>query len=389
MRTGKRIRLCMKDLYHQDVVEMVERETRKYEIWTINSPNHPDFKAAFDLLWEAFGPQNEMEPEDAVRSFLKEDPFVPMPTGTFIKYFLIVARGPDGQVRGVRDGTILVNQDYDPDLCVVYLAHIYMRPEARGTVLSYWLRISPVEIAMQYLKDLHDEGLIKLPQPDAPARHFGMRINLTAEMEYFAPEDRLSLQRILFYGRGGFDVIDPRHFPYLQPDFRDKAEIAATGNRPLPFMILLRRMGRERQARLDIEEAAGTMRLLYDDFASFCAPELMEDSLDRVLSRLERRQAQGKDFVDLLPMPTGAHDLRRLRPLWRYRVYKLFYPEDDEAIDYLAKMRPIIGNNRRWLSERLDEIATTLEGRPPYVYQNRDRGFTWEGEKIPEREDEE
>ncbi|HMV68959.1 MAG TPA: hypothetical protein PKA64_19070 [Myxococcota bacterium] len=384
MRHGKRIRLCMKDLYHQDVVEMIERETRKYEIWSIDSPSHPDFKPAYDLLWAAFGPQNEMEPERTVRKWLREDPFSPVETGTYIKYFMIVARGPDGGVRGVRDGCILVNQEYDPDLCVVYLAHIYMLPEARGTVLSYWLRISPVELAMQYLKDLHDEGLIKLPAPDAPGRHFGMRINLTAEMEYFAPEDRLSLQRILFYGRGGFDVIDPRHFPYLQPDFRTEEEIEATGYRPIPFMILLRRMGRERQARLDIEEAAGTMRLLYDEFASFCDSDRLAESLDRVLDRLDRRQAQGKDYVDLLPMPTGPQDLRRLRPLWRYRVYKLFYPDDAEAQDYMARVRPIIGGNRRWLTERLEEIAATLEERPPYVYQNRDRGFTWEGVRIRE-----
>ena len=75
-------------------------------------------------------------------------------------------------------------------------------------------------------------------------------------MEYFSPDDRLSLQRILFYGRGGFDAIDPRHFPYRQPDFRDPELIKVTQNTPVPFMLLLRRMGRERQARLPIDEAS-------------------------------------------------------------------------------------------------------------------------------------
>ena len=37
----KRIRLCMKDLFHQDVVEMIERETRKYELWSIESRGMP------------------------------------------------------------------------------------------------------------------------------------------------------------------------------------------------------------------------------------------------------------------------------------------------------------------------------------------------------------
>jgi hypothetical protein len=40
----------MKDLFHQDVVEMIERETRKYEIWAVESPDDPDFPAAYKLL---------------------------------------------------------------------------------------------------------------------------------------------------------------------------------------------------------------------------------------------------------------------------------------------------------------------------------------------------
>lgn len=98
----------------------------------------------------------------------------------------------------MRDGSVLVNPGYDPDLCVVYLSHLYMVPAARGTVLSYELRIAPVEVAMDYLAELHARGKIKLPAPDQPGRHFGMRLDLTAEMEYFAPQDPVSLQRILF-----------------------------------------------------------------------------------------------------------------------------------------------------------------------------------------------
>ena len=134
-----------------------------------------------------------------------------------------------------------------------------------------------------------------LPLPDQPGKYFGVQLNLAAEMEYFSPDDRLSLQRILFYGRGGFDVIDPRHFPYRQPDFRDPAVIQATGNTPVPFMLLLRRMGRERQARLPIDEARAVMRLLYDEFACFCTPEFLQNSLDIVLQRLDGAARQGQD----------------------------------------------------------------------------------------------
>ena len=40
---AKRIRLCLSDLFHQDVVEMIERETRRYQFWSIEQPEHPDF----------------------------------------------------------------------------------------------------------------------------------------------------------------------------------------------------------------------------------------------------------------------------------------------------------------------------------------------------------
>ncbi|MFZ5476139.1 MAG: hypothetical protein ACOZNI_05135 [Myxococcota bacterium] len=384
---SRRIRLCMKDLYHQDVVEMIERETRKYELHVIEEEDHPDFQRAFQLLWDCFGPHGEMEREESIRAFLRDDPTEPAKTGTFFKYFLLVAKDKDGNLRGVRDGTILVNPAYAPDLCVVYLSHIYMLPEARGTVLSYWLRIAPVELAVQYLADLHTRGRLKLPEPNAPGRYFGMRMNLAAEMEYWTPEDRLSLQRILFYGRGGFDVINPRHFPYRQPDFRPPEEIAKTGVLPVPFMILLRRMGRERQAALPIEEAEAVMRLLYDDFAEFCLPEHLHSSLDLVLRRLEERRSKGKTHVELLPLPTGPKDLHRLKRIFRYNVYKSYYPDAPETRAYLEGGIREKMKNPRFLDEELAAIARALDGRPHFVYGNRDKEFTWEGAPVPVEHD--
>jgi hypothetical protein len=374
-----RVRLCLKDLFHQDVVEMVERETRKYEIREVTSAEDPDFARAFALLWQAFGPQGEMEREEVIRSFLADDSYEPTKDGTYIHYFLLVARDAEGNLRGVRDGSILVNPAYSPDLCVVYLSHIYMLPEARGSVLSYWLRIAPVELAMRFCAELHARGKIRLPLPNNPGKYFGMRVDLCAEMEYFAPEDRISWQRILFYGRGGFDAINPRHFPYRQPDFRDPEVIRRTGNQPMPFMILIRRMGRERQATLPLDEARAVMNLLYDDFETHCAPEFLENSLDLVLDRLEAR-AKRKDFVELLPLPTGPRDLSRLKPLWRYHAFARYYPDDAFARAYLESgIRETLVKEPRWLDGELRRIAGELEARPAFVYGNRDKDLTWEG----------
>jgi hypothetical protein len=200
-----------------------------------------------------------------------------------------------------------------------------------------------------------------------------MRIDLAAEMEYFDPAERLSLQRILFYGRGGFDVIDPRHFPYRQPDFRDPALIAETGDRPAPFMLLLRRIGREREARLPLVEARAVMRLLYDDFATFCEPQHLASSLDVVMARLAEREAGGKTDVALLPMPTGAQDLRRLRALFRYDVLRRHYGRGPGTAEYLDEATPRVTAVPNYLEEELAKLATELGKTSRGVYSSRDK----------------
>jgi len=377
MPLGTHVRLCLKDLYAQDVVEMIERETRRYDVEAIEHPDHPDFKQAFEILWGAFGAAGEMEPEPVIRKMLLDDATIPLSSGTYARYFLLVARDrASGKIRGVRDGRVLVNPAYSPDLCLVYLSHIFMLPEARGTVLTYWLRIAPLDLAVSYLHLLQQRGAIALPDANAPGRYFGMRVDLAAEVEFFSPDDKLSLQRILFYGRGGFDVIDPRHFPYRQPDFRDPALIAQSGDRPVPFMLLLRRVGREREARLPIGEAKAVIQLLYDDFAVFCEPKNLVSSLDVVLSRLEERRARGKEDVALLPLPTGAHDLKRLRPLFRYDAYRRHYGASLATDAYFRSgIAETVAANPHWLDEKLVEIAAELAKTPRRVYASRDKGF--------------
>lgn len=384
MSLGTHVRLCLKDLYTQDVVEMIERETRRYEVESIEHPDHPDFKAAFDILWKGFGTAGEMESEAVIRKMLLDDSCVPLPSGTYARYFLLVARDrATGAIRGVRDGRVLVNPAYSPDLCLVYLSHIFMLPESRGTVLTYWLRIAPLDLAVTYLHTLQQRGQIQLPDPNAPGRYYGMRVDLAAEVEFFSPDDKLSLQRILFYGRGGFDVIDPRHFPYRQPDFRDRDLIARSGDRPVPFMLLLRRVGREREARLPIDEAKAVIQLLYDDFAVFCEPTHLTSSLDVVLSRLEERRARGKNDVALLPMPTGANDLKRLRPLFRYDAYRRHYGPGPATDAYLQSgIAETIAKHPRWLDDRLAEIAVELAKTPRWVYASRDKSY--DPEAAPE-----
>ena len=129
-------------------------------------------------------------------------------------------------------------------------------------------------------------------------------------------------------------------------------------------MLLLRRVGREREARLPIDEARAVMQLLYDDFATFCEPKHLASSLDVVLGRLEERRAKGKNDVALLPLPTGAHDLRRLKPLFRYDVYRRHYgpgPATDAVLN--GEVAQALAANPHWLDEQLARIAESSARR--------------------------
>jgi hypothetical protein len=142
-------------------------------------------------------------------------------------------------------------------------------------------------------------------------------------------------------------------------------------------------MGLERQATMPLEEARALMRLLYDDFACHCAPEFLENSLQVVLDRLAARSTH-KQFVELLPLPTGPRDLHRLKPLFRYDVFRRHYGSAPETRHYLeGPIRERLAANPRLLDQELAKIAEELERRPGYVYANRDRGFDWEGASIP------
>ena len=149
----------------------------------------------------------------------------------------------------------------------------------------------------------------------------------------------------------------------------------------MPFMVLVRRMGRERQATLPIDEARAVMNLLYDDFESHCAPEFLENSLDLVHNRLEAR-AKRKNFVELLPLPTGPKDCTVSSGCGAARV--LVLPRAHETRAYLESgIRETLAKNPKWLDQQLARIAAELETRPAHVYGNRDKDLTWEGLPIP------
>jgi hypothetical protein len=154
MPLGSRVRLCLKDLYQQDIVEMIERETRRYELESIEHPDHPDFARAYKILWDVVrGPPARWSPSQAIRRFLLDDRHEPLPSGTFMP--LLPAWSPR-TARATCAGCVTARCIYNPGVGArpvhgVPRGHIYLLPHTRGTVLTYWLRIAPVELAVEYL----------------------------------------------------------------------------------------------------------------------------------------------------------------------------------------------------------------------------------------------
>jgi hypothetical protein len=143
-------------------------------------------------------------------------------------------------------------------------------------------------------------------------------------------------------------------------------------------------VGREREARLPIDEARAAIRLLYDDFQIFCEPTHLASSLDVVLGRLEERRAKGKNDVALLPLPTGAHDLRRLKPIFRYDVYRRHYgPGSTTDAVLQGDVAAAIAANPHWYDEQIARIAEDLAKTSRWVYASRDTVFEPDATEEP------
>jgi hypothetical protein len=117
------------------------------------------------------------------------------------------------------------------------------------------------------------------------------------------------------------------------------------------------------------------MRLLYDEFACFCPPALLQNSLDVVQKRLDDRRASGKPDVALLPLPTEAKNLARLRRLYRYDVYRRYYENAPGTGPYLARIQAYMASEPRWLDDRLAKLTAELEQATHYVYGSRDKRY--------------
>jgi hypothetical protein len=95
-------------------------------------------------------------------------------------------------------------------------------------------------------------------------------------MEYHDGTDPRRAVRLTAYERAGFLKIDPRVVRYFQPDFRAPAEIDASGGaRPLPFQLIIRRVGRETERTIRGADVRHLVRALYTMYDAQFRPQDM------------------------------------------------------------------------------------------------------------------
>jgi hypothetical protein len=195
-----------------------------FEIACIRSTSDPLFEPAYARLWEEFGAKDEMERRETLDLRFRLAPR--------LLYEMVLIRR-NGEFVAVRDHSAILTRDGAH--AVVHLSHNLVAPASRRTGLAGWLRALPIATA------------------------------LVAEMEYPQPGDPARLVRLQAYERAGFLKLDPALVGYHQPDFRASEVIDATGGaRPLPFQLVIRRVGREHERVISGDEARTLVQAIYD-----------------------------------------------------------------------------------------------------------------------------
>lgn len=260
----------------------LERDWSDVTLHDIDSTEEPEFDIAFGALWSEFGPSGEVE-QPAVLSRRLRWSGEELQHGCALRYDLMLITSHD-QFAAVRDHTAIVPEG--KNAAFIHLSHNLVAPAWRRSGLAGWLRALPIQTARRCLADQ------KKPE-DSP-------ITLIGEMEYPDEHNPGSLVRLKAYEHAGYLKIDGVN--YLQPDFRAPEEIDLDGKaRPLPFTLLVRRVGREQEKSITGGDVREIVKALYSMYSTSFRERDMKplwDSLDTY--------PPDDAVLPLIPPTTGA-----------------------------------------------------------------------------------
>jgi GNAT superfamily N-acetyltransferase len=223
------------------------------ELHNIGGVADPCFDLAYRYLWDEFGASHEIEQRDVLARRFRWD-IDTTRDGCRLEYQMLLFT-VHGQFAAARDHTLIVPDDENIE-AIVHLSHVLIHPLWRRTGLGGWTRALPLTFAR--------ECLAKLDQSDRP-------ITLLAEMEPPAggPGAMPRMVRLSAYEKAGFLKPDPALINYLQPDFRPTETIDASGGpEPLPFHLVMRRVGRDTETEITGRELREMVQTLYTMYAA-------------------------------------------------------------------------------------------------------------------------
>jgi GNAT superfamily N-acetyltransferase len=214
----------------------------------IRSADDPLFGKTYATLWAEFGAAHELETREVIAARFT--------AGPAMCYEMILARFGE-TLAAVRDQTVL----WFEDEIVVHLSHLLVAREWRRSGLAGWMRAVAL-LSARAVAAAHGKP--------------GAAITLVGEMEYDDGSDPRRAVRLRAYERAGFLKIDPRAVRYFQPDFRAPEEIdASDAARPLPFQLIIRRVGRETERTIRGADVRRLVRGLYTMYGAQFRPQDM------------------------------------------------------------------------------------------------------------------
>ena len=215
---------------------------------SIRSADDPLFETAYEALWSEFGGAHELETRDVLAARFA--------AGPAMRYEMLLAQ-TGGTIAAVRDQTVI----WSGGEIIVHLSHLLVAPEWRRSGLAGWMRAA---------------GLLSARSFAASHGKTGAPIILVGEMEHDDGSDPRRAVRLTAYERAGFLKVAPRAANYFQPDFRPPSEIDASGGAcPLPFQLILRRVGRESETMMTGAELRRIVRALYAMYGAQFRPQDM------------------------------------------------------------------------------------------------------------------
>src|SRR3954447_4811783 len=246
------IQLIPEDLSAGDARSLA-LDLAQFEVRRIVETGDPLFDAAYDRLWHEFGALNEMESKEVIARRLGWLPAA-VSGNRWLRYEMLAVREA-GQLVAVRDHTAVVSSGDGTPRAVVHMSHVLVEPAWRRTGLAGWLRAWPIQTARACL----EASQFPLSSP----------ITLVAEMEHADPAFPNRMIRLQAYEKAGFKKVDPSRVSYVQPDFRSPEAIDAGGGpRPLPFGLVMRRVGREQEQAVSGGELRGIVESLYEMYGT-------------------------------------------------------------------------------------------------------------------------